>query len=341
MKNRRVVATLAVLVGVGSGLLRSGRAYEPEAAVPLEETLRKMVERVAPSVVRLQVDGRAQEPRPERRFFRDPSTEPREGGAGIVIRADGLILTHASLVAFDLPRIEVLTGNGRRLPAELVATDTKLDVALVKADPGSEPLPALELGTASDLVPGRLVLTFGNPFGVARDSRPSSSLGVVRSVGPLDAREAVFEGNVIAVDAAVNPGNEGGPLVDLDGRVLGVLAPLARDRRSMAMLGYAIPIDAIAPELERLGKGGRAASLGLFLSAGPELVVARVIPQACAEKAGVKEGDRLVSFDGTALKTKEDLKKALAEKRPGNKVTLELEREGTKVSVEVVLGGRE
>jgi S1-C subfamily serine protease len=330
---------LALLAGASSALVRPSHGIEPEEPVTLDDSVRALVAKVGPAVVRIEVDGEPRDPRPERRFFRDPSVEPRDGGAGIVLRKDGLILTHSSLLAFDLPRIEVLTGSGRRLPAELLARDEKLEVALLKADPGSEPLPALELGTASDLVPGRLVLSFGNPFGVARDSRASASLGIVRYVGPLEARETNYSGNAILTDAAVNPGNEGGPLVDLDGRVVGLLAPLARDLRTQSLVGYAIPIDAIAPELERLAKGGSPGKLGLLLAEGPGLTVARIVPRGAAEKAGVQEGDTIVQVAGADAKTRDDLRRALADKRAGAKVALVVDRAGKRVELEATLEG--
>lgn len=337
----RLLLTLAVVLGAVTGVLRSGRALEPETPLPLDETIKRIVARVGPSVVRVQVDGENKDPRPERRFFRDPSIEPRDGGAGVVIRPDGLVLTNASLLAVELPRIEILTGSGRRLVAELIAKDDRLDVALIKADVGKDPLPALELGTASDLVPGRIVLSFGNPFGVARDSRASASLGIVRFVGPLDAREAVYRGDVIFTDAAVNPGNEGGPLVDLDGRVVGLVAPLARDRRAQAMTGYAIPIDAIAPRLDALGKGVSSGKLGVLLAEGDALVVNRVVPKSAADKAGLKEGDKLLELDGAKLDGRDSLRKSLGDKRPGARVVFMLERAGSKMELEVELGGAE
>jgi S1-C subfamily serine protease len=327
-----------VLAAAATGALRSGSALEPDAPAPIDETLRHVIARVAPGVVRIEVDGTRPVARPEKRFFRDLAAEPREGGAGIVLRADGLILTHATLVAYDLTRIEVLTGTGRRLVAELVARDPDLEVALLKADVGKEPLVPLELGTTIGLEPGRLVLTFGNPFGVARDSRASASLGVVTALGPLDAREVLYAGPIVATDAALNPGNEGGPLVDLDGRVLGVLAPLVRDRRAGSMVGYAIPIDAIAPRLEALARGGAPARIGLLVDAGPPLSVARVVPEGPADKAGVAEGDTLLELDGTVLALKDDLRRVLATKRPGAKVKLKVARKGVTLVLDLELG---
>jgi serine protease Do len=329
---------LALLLGATTALVRSSHATDPEEVVRLEQTVKHVIAKVGPSVVRIEVDGTPKDPRPERRFFRDPSVEPREGGAGVVIRKDGLVLTHASLLAFELPRIEVLTGSGRRLTADLLARDDKLDVALLKVDVGAEPLPAVELGTASDLVPGRVVLSFGNPFGVARDARASASLGVVRLVAPIDAREATYAGNVIFTDAAVNPGNEGGPLVDLDGRVVGIVAPLARDLRTQSLAGFAIPIDTVAPALERLAKGGPTGKIGILVK-DDDLIVERVVPESVAAKAGVLAGDKLVSVDGTQVASRDALRTLLDAKQRGARVKLSLERGGSPVTVELTLGG--
>ncbi len=335
---KRHPLVLALLLGATTALLRSSHATDPEEVVRLEQTVKRVIAKVGPSVVRIEVDGTPKDPRPERRFFRDPSVEPREGGAGVVIRKDGLVLTHASLLAFELPRIEVLTGSGRRLAADVIARDEKLDIALLKVDVGDDPLPAVELGTASDLTPGRLVLSFGNPFGVARDARASASLGIVRFVGPIDARESTYAGSVIFTDAAVNPGNEGGPLVDLDGRVLGIVAPLARDQRTQSLSGFAIPIDAIAPGLERLSKGGSAGKIGILVK-DDDLVVERVVPDGPAGKAGVLAGDKLVSVDGTKVASREALRSLLEARQRGARVKLSFERAGSPVTVELTLGG--
>jgi len=338
---RRLLAFASFLAAAALGAARSGRALEPEPVVSLDETVERVIAKVGPAVVRIEVDGGDKlELPPERRFFRDPETgRPREGGAGIVLKPEGIVITHAALVSYAMPRIEVLTGSGRRLRAEILARDPGLDVVLLKADVGAEPLASAELGTSSGLEPGRLVLSFGNPFGVARDSRASASLGVVSAITELDARDAVYPGKAILTDAAVNPGNEGGPLVDLDGKVLGILAPLVRDRRSDSMVGYAIPIDAIAPHLAALERGrGAPPRLGLLLEKGGKLVVARVVPGGPAETAGVQEGDRVLTLDGQSLDTKDDLKKALEDKKPGMTVQLELERAGKTVSVSLVLG---
>jgi S1-C subfamily serine protease len=329
-----------ILGALLAGAARSGRGVEPKGSQSVSATVRRVVARVAPGVVRVEVDGGDRVlARPERRLFQDAETSVREGGAGVVLRRDGLILTHAALVAFAAPRVEVLTGEGRRLPAQVLARDEGLDVALLKADVGTESLVPLALGTIAGLEPGRLVVAFGNPFGVARDSRPSASLGVVSTIGALDAPEAVYKGDVIVTDAAVNPGNDGGPLVDLDGNVLGILAPLVRDRRTRSVVGYAIPIDAIAPRLEALARGTASAHLGVLVGEG--LAVARIVPGGPAERAGLHEGDRLVAFDGAVLGTKEDLRQALARRRAGSRVTLTVEREGRTLELTLELAAED
>jgi S1-C subfamily serine protease len=339
VRARPLVPILVVAIAALAGAARS-RGGDVKTPVPLDETLRRVIARVGPGVVRIEVDGGDRSiPTPERRLFHDPETQVREGGAGVVLRKDGLVLTHAAIVAYAVPRIEVLTGDGRRLPATVVARDPKLDIALLKADVGSETLVPVTLGSTAGLEPGRLVVAFGNPFGVARDSRASASLGVVSSLGPLDAPEAVWKGDVVVTDAAVNPGNDGGPLVDLDGNVLGILAPLVRDRRTRSVVGFAIPIDAIAPRLDALARGSAPPHVGVLVGerAG-SLVVERVVPGSPADKAGVREGDKLVSLEGAPLATKEDLRHALEKRKPGARVTLVVERDAKSLELPVELG---
>jgi S1-C subfamily serine protease len=253
------------------------------------------------------------------------------------------VLTHRSIaLAAKDARVIVATSSGRRLRADVLARDGEVDVALLKVDPGDQPLAAITIGTAEGLAPGRVVVALGNPFNVARDARASASLGVVQAIGKLDAREAVYQGDAILTDAGVNPGNEGGPLVDLDGRMIGLLAPIVRDRRSDALVSVAIPMDAIVPRLEMLAKGGAPGRMGILCSPADRdakgLLVQRVVPGSPADKAGVREGDRVKSLDGEPIDSVAALLRGLENLHAGSTAKLVLERGGEDVKLDVHLG---
>ena len=325
MSRARVYALATVVAG--AALLHS------QEAAPPAPTLASAVARAAPGVVRVEVRGTR--PRPNDRWQLFRSLRERPGAAGCVV-GPGEVLTHASLVRYADPQFTVVDRAGERHPAELIRVSDDLELALLRVE-GTLAATPLRFAPATPR-PGELVVALGDPFLAARDAQPAASSGIVEGVLTLDAPEVAYRSDVILTDAAINPGSEGGALVDLQGRVLGVLAPLAEDRRTGTYAGYAVPIGALARFRARLA---RRATLGVVGKVNEgALKVERVLPGGPA--AGVLlPGDRVLSLSGRALTSTAALRSALTKHEPGTQVELEVERGGAQRRVTLTLGSRQ
>lgn len=354
------VAAMAVSVAGGQDT-EPPEAPAADAEAPFETGLLEMVRRLEPTVVRVEVSGqrsvaggpRGEGTRPDmpefyrllERLFERRQGPGMESGAGTVIDHNGTVLTHAAVLAYGASSITVFTSDGRRFRGRVLGVDRQLDVGLLALDPAPrESLPAAVLGSSGSMRPGSFVVAFGNPFGVGRDAQPSVSFGVITARRQLDAEAAVYAGEVLQTDAAINPGNHGGPLVDLEGRVVGVIAPNVRSPRTAAVIGYAVPIDGVRLALDSLRSPGGPAGLGVLVRPGQGstngALIEGVVPGGAAERAGLKDGDVVYHFGGTPIRTADDLVTALNGKLAGQRVLIGVERDGWQRDVPVVLGGR-
>ena len=253
-------------------------------------------------------------------------------GSGFVISNDGLILTNHHVVE-DVDKIEIVFLDGSHADAEVVGTDPKTDIALVRAK-GKRTYTALPLGDSDALLPGDWVVAVGNPFGLDH----TVTAGIVSATG-RDIGQGPYD-DFIQTDAAINPGNSGGPLLNLAGEVVGINAAINPQANT---IGFAVPINMakqILPQLEKHGKVVRG-WLGVAVQpVTPELaeamhletqqgaLVAQVTPDSPAAKAGVERGDVIVRFGDRPIERMRELPRVVAEAEPGTKVTLELVREG-------------
>ncbi len=292
-----LLAAAPAQTAAGPGLLRS-----------LDSALVQVTERVSPAVVQVQVTGYG---------GADPNMMVlrRAIGSGVIVDPAGYIVTNAHVVS-GARRIRVLlapTGDGTRRPekreyaARVVGSEPDVDLALLKID--AVGLPTLAL-SAEDVRPGQLVFAIGSPIGLAN----SVTLGVISSVArtPDPARPQVF----IQTDAPINPGNSGGPLVDTEGRVVGINTSIVTQGGGSEGLGFAIPsavVRVVTDSLRRFGHlehpvlGISAQEItpglasGLKLSQDWGVVVADVAPGSPAERAGVRAGDLLRAVDGRPI----------------------------------------
>jgi S1-C subfamily serine protease len=292
-----------------------------------------VAEAISPSVANLQVRHR---------------TRRGEGigaGSGVVIAPDGFLLTSAHVI--EGARTGVATfGDGRETHVELVGADPLSDLALLRAEAASlEPAP---LGDAEDLRVGQLVVAIGNPQGFAS----SVTAGVVSGLGrslPVGARggpRRLVE-NVIQTDAALNPGNSGGALVEGEGRVVGINTALAG-----IGLGLAVPINAatraIVSALMRDGRVRRA-QLGVAVAPRPlapaaaarigrrrAVAVVQVVEGSAAERGGLRSGDVLLALDGVALEDATDLQRLMVDERIGRPLDARVLRDGADRTLTVV-----
>jgi putative serine protease PepD len=266
-------------------------------------------------------------------------------GSGFLIDADGSIVTNQHVVA-GASRLTVRFGeDGDPVRARLVGDDPSTDLAVLKVDPSAIPdgVEPLNLASSRNLRPGQAAIAIGSPFGL----EGTVTTGIVSALGrEITSPNGFTISNVVQTDAAINPGNSGGPLLDADGRVIGVNSQIAtRGGGSNSGVGFAVPIDTVkqvVPVLERDGEIARA-YLGVATGETPErdgALVATVTPGTPAARAGIREGDFVVRFDGKAVREPSDLSNAVNTRKPGDTVEVAVRRDGREQSFEVRLAER-
>jgi serine protease Do len=283
-----------------------------------------------------------------------PSFRAQGNGSGVIISPDGFILTSEHVVR-DSSEIEVTLATRKRYRAKVVGSDARRDLAVIRIDAAG--LPAAKLGDASALRRGQFVLALGSPFGFGRDGQASISFGIVSGTGraiPGIGRELDrYYGNLIQTDAAVNPGNSGGPLANLDGEVVGVSAVISSQTGASDGVGFAVPITAQTRAIvERLKRGeeivygyigvliqevGEEEAKASGAEVGQGALVSEVVPDAPGAKAGVREGDVVVGIGDTPVRDPNDVIQLVQATPVGEKVTLVVLRKGKreKMTVEV------
>lgn len=271
----------------------------------------------------------------ERRFY---GVVPLEGqGSGIILDRRGLIITNNHVID-GANQVHIGLRDGRTFTGEVVGSDEATDVAVIRVD--ASDLPAAVLGDSEALKVGQFVLAIGNAL--ALPGGPTVSMGVLSAKGrPLPGTDFIFEG-LLQTDAAVNPGNSGGPLADLDGKVIGITTMMIPFAQGM---GFAIPINTvkkIAEEIVETGHISRrwigisgidvntqlARRYGLRSDSG--FLVAEVVPASPADYAGLKNGDVIIGADGIEVKHTKDLLVAISKVGPGEAIRLDIDRSGSK-----------
>ena len=268
-------------------------------------------------------------------------TRGRAGGSGTVIAPDGYMLTNAHVVD-DAREVEIVFADGATYRATVIGADPATDLAVVRAL--GPALPALELATADTLRVGQLVIAIGDPLGL----QSTVTHGVVSALGrSLRARDGRIIENVIQTDAALNPGNSGGPLVDTHGRVVGVNTAIIAGAQGIAFAIPAATARMVASALIRegrvrralLGIGGAPTPVGgqlarrLGLAASTGIRVLEVAPNGPAARAGVRPGDIVVALDGATIASLTDLQRALDAERIGKSTLLTIIRRGERRTI--------
>ena len=294
-----------------------------------------------------------------------PFGTPQEGeatGSGFVVGKDGTILTNAHVVEGAESVTVSFEEGGEEVPAEVKGVDTSTDLAALKIDPSDvEDLEVLPLGDSSKVEVGDPVVAIGNPFGYSRTVTTGIISGLQREITAPDGFQI---SDVIQTDASINPGNSGGPLLDSNGRVIGINSQIATGGGQGSVgIGFAVPVNTAKKLLPQLRQGGEIehAWLGVQMSdvnaeVAEQLdlpvdhgaLVVEVTEDSPAEDAGIQGGDPetgegadvITAIDGKTVNTSEDLANAIAAKQPGDSVELELYRDGEKETLEVELGER-
>jgi serine protease Do len=343
-------------------------------AQSLSQAFRQAARQVQPSVVLIQADpvmpvqwkGRGEKPEgrsmeewfdqmpfgnaPElRRFFEDlpkMPNPPRGGsgvGSGVIIDSEGVILTNNHVVK-GRNEITVRLHDGREFKAVEVKSDPNTDLAVVRIE-GAEDLQAAKLGDSDQIEIGDWVLALGHPFGLEGTVTSGIVSAKGRGIG-LPARA-----DFLQTDAAINPGNSGGPLVSLDGEVIGINTAISSRSGGNQGVGFAIPSNLAKWVSRQLIEEGtvRRAQLGVVIQPlGHELaeqfglepnggvLVAEVMPDTPAAKAGLKPGDVIVEYDGQAVASPRELQAVVERSEPGAKQSLAILRDGDEKSLRVV-----
>jgi serine protease Do len=279
-------------------------------------------------------------------FNQTPQERPVEArGSGFIINPEGLIVTNNHVIR-DAKRVTVTMDDGQTLPAKVVGADSRTDIALLKIE-AKHPLPYVELGTSAKVEPGEWVIAIGNPFGLSETVTAGivSALGRNIGAGPYD--------QFIQVDAPINEGNSGGPLLTQDGKVVGMTTAILSPSGGSIGIGFAIPSDLIkkiAADLEHSGHVTRgyigvstqpvspAMSKALGLSSSGGALVAGVEPNTPAQQAGLQPGDVIRALNGEPVKTPRDLAVAVAGTAPGDTAHLDVTRDGHDRTVDVHVG---
>jgi S1-C subfamily serine protease len=305
------------------------------------------VEEIGPSVVQVEVRRGAERGKsPE---SHDRADEPPGGiGSGVLFTPDGLLLTN-SHVLHRAGDITVRTADGRSLTADLIGDDPDTDLAVLKVS--APDLVAGPFGDSLTLRPGQVVVAIGNPLGFQH----TVTAGVVSALGrTMRARSGRLMENIIQTDAALNPGNSGGPLVTTAGAIVGINTAIVPGGQGIS---FAVPINTAKLVLPALLRDGRVrrAYLGLSgqdvpmprrvvrfhrLPADTGVLVVRLDAEGAAAAAGVREGDIIVDLGGTAVVRIDDLHRLLTGERIGRREALTLLRGVEKITVEVVLRDR-
>ena len=297
-------------------------------------------EKVSPSVAFIEV----RKALPRGRSTVERGREARGSGSGFIFTPDGFILTNSHVVQ-GADQITVTLSDGRRFDASLVGHDSGTDVAVIRIS--APALVAAPLGDSEKIRVGQLAIAIGNPFGF----QYSVTAGVVSALGrSLRSDSGRLIDNVIQTDAALNPGNSGGPLVTSNGDVIGVNTAVILPAQGLCFAVAVNTAKFVAGQLimhgrirrAYLGVGGQNVTIPRFvvraqqLKAETGVLVISVEKQSPAEQAGLKEGDVIVALADSAVRSVDDLHKLLTEARIGSRCELTLLRQSQKISLTVI-----
>ena len=258
-------------------------------------------------------------------------------GTGTIIDSRGYILTNYHVVS-DVRKIEITLDDGRGLIGDLIAYDSAADLAIVKI-PATKPFTVIRIGTSADLMVGESVIALGNAYGYEQ----TVTRGVVSALGrDVQVSDTQSYENLIQTDASINPGNSGGPLLNIDGEMIGVNVAV---RAGAQGIGFSIPIDDalnVAAKLlnvQRLqGRSHGLITQAVDCADGP-LRVTKVESASPAEKTGLKAGDQIVQVGSQRVTRPIDLERALLDRTAGERVTMEVRRDGQTMTMDLTLSG--
>jgi serine protease Do len=276
------------------------------------------------------------------RYFFEPQMRPRtlqSLGSGVIIDKEGHILTNNHVIQ-DVDEVTVTLLNGNSYTATVIGTDAETDVGLIKIDP-TEDLNPIPLGNSEKIIAGDWVMAIGNPFGFGH----TVTVGVVSATrrSMVIPRDELPYQDFIQTDASINPGNSGGPLLDVHGRLIGINTVIASRTGQSAGIGFAIPINLVKPLLPDLKEKGSVTrgwmgvtiqsitkdlAEAMQLSSTDGAIVAEVVDDGPAAKAGMQSGDVIKTFDGVDVRDSSHLSQIVASTSVDKKVKFVFIRDG-------------
>ncbi|KAB8065684.1 Do family serine endopeptidase [Janthinobacterium violaceinigrum] len=366
--------TIALALYFVYGALRPASRVQqlgsPAKPVPVVETAssslapgsyRDAAARAMPAVVNiltLQVPKRGAHPLARdpffKRFFgdRDPDADDDDDlknslGSGVIVSHEGYVLTNNHVVE-GADEIEVVLTDGRKAPAKVVGLDPETDLAVIKIN--LDKLPVIVLGQSELARVGDVVLAIGNPFGVGQ----TVTMGIISALGRNNLHINSFE-NFIQTDAAINFGNSGGALVDTRGNLIGINTAIYSQSGGSVGIGFAIPVSTAKTVMEAIIKDGHvvrgwigvetqditpelAQSFGLQRSSGA--IIAGVVRNGPADKAGIVPGDILLTVEGKPVGDTTEMLNLIAQLPPGGKAKMTVLRKNREAALDVVVGKR-
>lgn len=285
-----------------------------------------------------------------KRFFNGPMGQGRPMvqhslGSGFIIDPSGYVVTNNHVVG-TATQISVTLNDGKTYKAKLIGRDARTDLALLKID-DDHSFPYAQWGDSDKAEVGDWVIAVGNPFGLGG----TVTAGIISARG-RDLHEGPYD-SFLQTDAAINRGNSGGPMFNMDGKVIGINSAIYSPNGGSVGIGFAVPSSLAKPVVEQLREHGKvergwlgvqiqqvtpevADSLGLKAAAGA--LVANVTPGSPGQKAGLRQGDVILRYDGKDIKDLRDLTRAVADTKPGARVDMTVWREGHETSLEVETG---
>ncbi|MGK7891997.1 MAG: HhoA/HhoB/HtrA family serine endopeptidase [Leptolyngbyaceae cyanobacterium] len=334
------------------------------ASLPIAPTnanfIAAAVEQVGPAVVRIDATKVVSQVDPFqaplfRRFFGEetPNPEPTEQGtgSGVIISADGRLITNAHVVD-NAEAVQVTLKDGRSFEGSVVGADPVTDIAVIKIEAAD--LPTVVLGSSEELMPGQWAIAIGNPLGLDN----TVTAGIISAIDRSSAQVGIPAKRVrfIQTDAAINPGNSGGPLLNDRGQVIGINTAIRADAQG---LGFAIPIETayrVASQLfatgeashpyigirmvtltpERRDQLNQSDELNSPIEADRGVLILNVLADTPAARAGLQPGDILMRINGVAVETATDVQDQVEESNIGQPLTIEVRRDGNPTTLELI-----
>lgn len=331
------------------------------SGIDLTTVIADVAQKAMPAVVHIEVTQRVEVPVPLFPFEGDPffryffgmpqgprsyKKELRGIGTGMIIDQEGHIVTNYHVVS-GATKILVKMASGEELPAKIIGSDPKTDLAVIKikAPPN---LPYLTFGNSDKLRVGEWVIAIGNPRGLEQ----TVTVGIISAKHRQGILDPMSYQDYIQTDAAINPGNSGGPLLNLAGEVIGVNTAIISESGGFEGIGFAIPsniVKAVTEDLIKTGKVIRgwlgltvqeitpALAKKLNLKVQKGALVSSIFKDSPAEKAGLRSGDVIISWDGWPVESAHDFRNRVATTKPGKKVDIGILRQGEKLNVQAVV----